>query len=137
MIHWSIAHLITGRVMVALLTLAAAVVLTACGAPPPEAESSAPVAVSPAVEKAFEFLRAQDPAAAAELLEKHVAKTSDDARAWELLGRVQRMQKAPDEAFIAFERAVEIDPERWQALYGMAVIHAGRGEKARALGVAQ
>ncbi|MEM9595966.1 MAG: FG-GAP-like repeat-containing protein, partial [Acidobacteriota bacterium] len=96
------------------------------------------------VEAAIDRFRVGDPGGAEEILEKVVASSPEDPRAWELLGRarIAQLGAGPEAdaslrsaALSAFGKALELDGERVNALYGAAAVHASEGRGAEALGL--
>ena len=67
-------------------------------------------------------LQAQDPGAAAGMLEQVVEREPDHARAWTLLGRARKLLEDYDGALAAYARAAEADPQRLKAIYGTAAV---------------
>jgi tetratricopeptide (TPR) repeat protein len=117
-----------------LCAAAWAICAAACGEESaPGGDGAATHPPSPRVEAALAKLRGGDTAGALEALESIVSDDPDDVRAWSYLGQARALVKQHDEALLAFERALELDPERYGAMYGAAKLHARTGDAERAL----
>lgn len=112
-----------------LVTVALSAALGGCAAALERSETQD----SSAIERAIGLMQSRDLSGAVHVLEDHLNQSPDDAAAWDWLGRMERLRGDRGAARRAFERAVEIDPERWGALYGLAAIRAARGERSEAL----
>ena len=67
--------------------------------------------------------------AAADLLERAVAKRQSDAAFRHNLGQAYAISRRWDDAIRAFERAAELEPRRGEALHALALAHLSRGKE--------
>lgn len=109
---------------------------TACGSPPSTPDGAAADAATgapPSIEQAMASFRANDPAAAAEVLVRLVAEEPTNDRAWSMLGRARRQSGDLPGAREAWRKAVDLNGERYGALYGLSAVHALEGNPEAAL----
>jgi arylsulfatase A-like enzyme/Flp pilus assembly protein TadD len=82
-------------------------------------------------------LRQDDPARARDLLRAALAGNERSATAWNTLGVALYSTDGPRAALGAWQRAIELEPKLWDALYNVGLVAASLGEKEvarRALG---
>jgi len=84
---------------------------------------------APGVTEAQARLRANDPAAAARILEQIVQQTPADLNAWRLLGMAAQRAKDPDRALQAHRKVLELQPDVAQTLYDIGAAYALKGDK--------
>ena len=72
------------------------------------------------------YLKKDDLDQAAKYVEKALEKDSSNASLWYVYGQALE-EKAEDKAIEAFDKAIEIDPEYWLAMYMAGSIHFNRG----------
>ena len=73
-------------------------------------------------------LQAQDPAGAAVMLETITAREPANARAWRLLGVAYQRGKRLDDAFAAYRKALDLEPDAPQVLYNLGTAYAVKGD---------
>ena len=113
------------------LTLA---ILTGCGESPPlPATPDAEDQATATVEAAIDRFRVGDPAGAAEILAQVAATDPEDDRTWAMLGQARHQAGDHEQALDAYERALELNPERHGARYGAAALSARLGQVEKAL----
>jgi len=71
--------------------------------------------------ESLDALRQQDPEAAAGKLKTHLQQSPEDDLAWVLLGHCHDDLKQVAEAEVAYTKALEINPNQFQALTGMGI----------------
>lgn len=60
-------------------------------------------------------------------LEEYLATFPGDSIAWTILGHALEDEGRPDEAQIAYESALKINPRQFEAITGLGIVHRGRG----------
>ncbi len=101
--------------------------------PQAQAASEETDAAAAALADAMRAFRAQDPDAAAEILERLTGSQPENASAWSFLGQIRRAKQDLEGAAAAYQSALTADPELPGAGFGLAAIHALRGDSAAAL----
>lgn len=78
------------------------------------------------------YLRAGNPYAAAVEAERGANLASNDARLWTLLGLARHRLGRIDGAAAALERALELDPDEAESLWGLALVAIARNQSEKA-----
>jgi Tfp pilus assembly protein PilF len=78
-------------------------------------------------------LRRSDPATAAARLRDYLANHPDDDKAWTVLGHACKDLDEVDDAEAAYQRALEINPRRFEALTGQGILCRKKGRYGQAL----
>lgn len=105
------------------------------GAPAPETTAAAADG-EPSAQRAIDLLfRQQDPAAAEQVLVELVRREPGDARSHRLLATARMQQDDLDGALAAWQEALALEPDSPPGLYGLATVHARRGDADRAFGL--
>jgi tetratricopeptide (TPR) repeat protein len=69
-----------------------------------------------------------NPAAAIDELNDYLAAYPGDDLAWTILGHAHEDMDSLDEAQVAYDNALEINPRRFEAITGKGILHRKRGE---------
>jgi cytochrome c-type biogenesis protein CcmH/NrfG len=77
---------------------------------------------------AVKAIKKQDYSSAVDLLEQVVAKNPDDADAWNQMGFSLRNMQQFEDAFAAYEKALEIDPKHKGALEYLGELYLMTGQ---------
>ncbi|HKF43283.1 MAG TPA: tetratricopeptide repeat protein, partial [Thermoanaerobaculia bacterium] len=96
------------------------------------APSSSPAAPAAGLPEANQKLQSGDPAGAVKILEALTQREPGNAEAWRLLGVANLRLKNLDPAESAFRKALQLDPNLYLAMYGLAGVAARRGDADRA-----
>jgi tetratricopeptide (TPR) repeat protein len=83
----------------------------------------------PTLPAAIARMQANDPAGAAEILEKLVANEPGNGRAWRNLGQVSQQLKKYDRAIEAYRKALEVEPRMPAPMLPLASVYAARGDR--------
>ena len=116
----------------ALIVLYALALSTTTLQPPVQPQPAGAAATVPTMADAQTRMAASDFAGAAKLLETITSHTPQNQRAWQMLGTAYLRSKDADRALAAFRRALELQPQSWQAVYNMGAAHALKNEPAEA-----
>lgn len=126
------------RSLLPALLLLIGLPLTGCGGAPtatdPAPEEGAEQSSVPTIEDAIAHFRAGDLEATEKTLQAVLAADTSNSRGWSFLGQVRVQREDLDGALEAYGKAVEVNPEAYNALFGQASVRAKKGDVDEALG---
>jgi hypothetical protein len=115
------------------LIIVFALAISTSGAQQPAHPQPAGVTTTtPTMADAQARMAASDFIGAAKLLEAITSQTPGNQRAWQMLGTAYLRSKDADRAIAAFQKALELQPESWQAVYNIGAAHALKNDSAQA-----